>query len=296
MSENKSLSNINAEETITLLNNIFNIVSKLENRMKQIEKDFDKINIKSQLNSQAQRIDMVVKKQNNSQKKSKIDAEHYTPFLKQAKIENKVASLVRDKLYIDGALYKPNDQRREFREAASLTTVSGGVSLPILQIDRRLQTDKFNQLQVQQFHLGHLRDAFNETETEYLQLLEHNTKCGLIGDFNLKTSTVQDFISPERFVLDTFHLNDENTLKYFYNYDTIIANGISLERKSECRCRVNPYGHRLHDMCKKMNLFIANSRIGNDKNVDRRTCNDASVVDYIVSNCVFRFISINQIF
>ncbi|CAC5389913.1 unnamed protein product [Mytilus coruscus] len=95
--------------------------------------------------------------EDNSQKKSKIDAEHYTPFLKQAKIENKVASLVRDKLYIDGALYKPNNQSREFREEASLITVSGGVPLPILQIDRQLQTDKFNQLQVHQFHLGHLR-------------------------------------------------------------------------------------------------------------------------------------------
>ncbi|CAC5381130.1 unnamed protein product [Mytilus coruscus] len=37
--------------------------------------------------------------------------------------------------------------KEENREvAASLTTVSGGVSLPILQIDRRIQTDKFNQL------------------------------------------------------------------------------------------------------------------------------------------------------
>ncbi|CAC5389912.1 unnamed protein product [Mytilus coruscus] len=100
----------------------------------------------------------ILELENNSQKKSKIDAEHYTPFLKQAKIENKVASLVRDKLYIDGALYKPNDQRRKFREAASLTTVSGGVPLPILQIDRRLQTDKFNQLQVTAFFNGEVSE------------------------------------------------------------------------------------------------------------------------------------------
>ncbi|CAC5387898.1 unnamed protein product [Mytilus coruscus] len=121
--------------------------------------------------------------------------------------------------------------------------------------------------------------------------LEHNTKCCPIGDLNAKTSTLQDFISPERFVLDMFHLNDEDTLKYFYNYDTVIANGISLERKSESTCRVNPYGHRLFDMCKKMNLFIANSRKGNDNNVGRRTCNDASIVDYLnVSSDLFPLI------
>lgn len=36
------------------------------------------------------------------------------------------------------------------------------------------------------------------------------------------------------------------------------------------------------DIGKKMSLFTGNSRIGNDKNVDRRTCFDAELVDYLV--------------
>ncbi|CAC5405340.1 unnamed protein product [Mytilus coruscus] len=183
----------------------------------------------------------------------------------ERKKENKVALLVRDKLYIDGVLYKPNDQRREFREAAITNnstrrnTSPGTPNIPPIPNNKvqpvtcpPVPPRPFKRLRV---------DSDRET------LNTHITICPRHVSYN-----------------------DEDTLKYFYNYDTVVANGISLERKYGCTCRVNPYGHRLLDMCKKMNLFIANSRIG-DKNDGRRICNDASMVDsLIVSSNLFPLI------
>jgi len=36
------------------------------------------------------------------------------------------------------------------------------------------------------------------------------------------------------------------------------------------------------NLCKQNNLYIANGRIGEDKNVGKTTCNDSSVIDYLI--------------
>ena len=44
-------------------------------------------------------------------------------------------------------------------------------------------------------------------------------------------------------------------------------------------------------LCKKLNLYIANSRVGADKGVDAKTCKDVSVVDYLImSSKLFPFV------
>ena len=39
-------------------------------------------------------------------------------------------------------------------------------------------------------------------------------------------------------------------------------------------------GHELLEFCKTCLLFIANGRLGTDRNIGQFTCKDASVVDY----------------
>ncbi|CAG2219177.1 unnamed protein product [Mytilus edulis] len=67
-------------------------------------------------------------------------------------------------------------------------------------------------------------------------------------------------------------------MHYFSDYNGLLTNNISLQRYSKCACRPNTYGHRLLELC----IYIANSRIGNDKTVGKITCNDVSVVDYLI--------------
>lgn len=44
-------------------------------------------------------------------------------------------------------------------------------------------------------------------------------------------------------------------------------------------------------LCKKLNLYITNSRVGADKGVGAKTCKDVSVVDYLImSSKLFPFV------
>ena len=57
---------------------------------------------------------------------------------------------------------------------------------------------------------------------------------------------------------------------------------IPLERYSQDVGRVNKYGTKLLELCKRCNLFIGNSRFYSDKGIGRTTCKDASLVDYLL--------------
>jgi hypothetical protein len=69
---------------------------------------------------------------------------------------------------------------------------------------------------------------------------------------------------------------------YCYDYQVLLDNNISLKRYTQCECRPNKFGRKLLEMCKSSNLCIANSRIDKDKNIGKKTCNDLSVVDYLI--------------
>ena len=65
------------------------------------------------------------------------------------------------------------------------------------------------------------------------------------------------------------------------NYFKLKQNNI-LQRCNKDRGRVNKYGTKLVDFCKRCNLLIANGRLFSDKSVGRTTCKDASMVDYLL--------------
>ncbi|XP_063436376.1 uncharacterized protein LOC134717812 [Mytilus trossulus] len=120
-------------------------------------------------------------------------------------------------------------------------------------------------------------DAFNEIESEYLELSTTFEHIFIIGDFNARTSNEKDYVFIDdkdiSIDLECVSINDVCNLE-LYNIprDRIIMD------KGKTR-----YGNDLLDLCKCNNLFIMNGRLGNDKTV-KFTCRNASVVDYCLSN------------
>ncbi|CAC5396410.1 unnamed protein product [Mytilus coruscus] len=92
-----------------------------------------------------------------------------------------------------------------------------------------------------------------------------------------------DYIIPDDNIIDILNLDEDNEiLEYLFDYQNLLRNNIPLHRVSGCSCKPNNYGHRLLNLCKKLNIYIVNSRVGDDKGVGARTCKDISVVDYLI--------------
>ena len=61
------------------------------------------------------------------------------------------------------------------------------------------------------------------------------------------------------------------------------------KRVTSDKHRVNNYGQRLIQLCKVNKLLILNGRTGRDKTIGRNTCNNRSVVDYVLADyCVVK--------
>ena len=66
------------------------------------------------------------------------------------------------------------------------------------------------------------------------------------------------------------------------DYENIENQGVPLSRVSQCSCQPNNYGFKLLNLCKKLKIYIANSRIGLDKRIGKRPCKNTSVIDYFL--------------
>ena len=111
----------------------------------------------------------------------------------------------------------------------------------------------------------------------------YNSFFRSLRSFNAKMACLPDFVNPDDDFLNIMNIdNDDDSLNYFFDYNVLTNVGVPLQRNTECRCRPNVYGHRLISLCKRLNLYIANSRLGKDKFVGRKTCNNVSVVDYLL--------------
>ncbi|CAC5413300.1 unnamed protein product [Mytilus coruscus] len=116
-----------------------------------------------------------------------------------------------------------------------------------------------------------------------LFLKKEKLEYGFIGDFNAKTSVLPDYIILDDNIIDILNLDEDNEiLEYLFDYQNLLRNNIPLHRVSGCSCKPNNYGHRLLNLCKKLNIYSVNSRVSNDKGVGARTCKDISVVDYLI--------------
>ncbi|CAG2212881.1 unnamed protein product [Mytilus edulis] len=127
-------------------------------------------------------------------------------------------------------------------------------------------------------------ESFDEVENEMLNIKNiESLNCIIFGDFNAKTGSLPDYIIPDENLVDIFEFNsDEDILSYMFDYENLPRNSIPLHRVTSCNCAPNNYGHKLLNVCKRNNMYIANSRVGNDKGIGKKTCNDTSVIDYLL--------------
>ena len=49
-----------------------------------------------------------------------------------------------------------------------------------------------------------------------------------------------------------------------------------------CGKQTNNYGYRLAELCRNLAVLVANGRCGKDRCIGKTTCNDKSLVDYVV--------------
>lgn len=129
---------------------------------------------------------------------------------------------------------------------------------------------------------------FDELENDFTAITAgEDTHVCMAGDFNARTGVISDVL------LSNDTIFNEGLLDFVtenVRTDLLMGDmGIPIERKSKDH-EVNNYGTRLIEMCTSLGLCIANGRCGNNKNIGKLTCKNASVVDYVLAspNC-FQF-------
>ena len=105
----------------------------------------------------------------------------------------------------------------------------------------------------------------------------------LLGDFNARTQTKEEFLDVDDFFAEHFSFDD--SLQQFYNISSMLENfNMNKVRSSHDKTGKNE-GNILIDICKNNNLFILNGRCGKDKGVGALTFKQCSVIDYIIVSC-----------
>ena len=105
-------------------------------------------------------------------------------------------------------------------------------------------------------------DAFSELQQQYLSFSNESKYICLLGDVNARTATDTDFVD----LIKNRHVDDYNT--DFVDHFTNVLNNLKMP---------------LNRICKGNSMFIVNGRVGNDTNIGRFTCRNASVVDYCIA-------------
>ncbi|CAG2247210.1 unnamed protein product [Mytilus edulis] len=216
------------------------------------------------------------------------------PKLKEFQRQKKKVKLVYDKLYVDGQLYnefhphqenytipgqpvRSNNEKSEFvlwveifKDPTQLHNLNSSVLLGCLYIPP-------------EFSKYSSDEAFTEVEEELLKFSKNTEKVALVGDFNSRTRKLSDIVEIDEHLFEILDIDNEVTNdQNFMLYNLMTEKGIPTERFSLDNTRVNKYGKKLVELCKRCSICIANGRIGKDKCIGKTTCKDASLVDYLI--------------
>jgi hypothetical protein len=123
-------------------------------------------------------------------------------------------------------------------------------------------------------------NMFDTLEEEFVSLHNDEIAC-FFGDFNARTKDLNDLVSLDSKVLDSLDVVDEYIKDKIDEENILEDMGFQLNRVSQ-DLKSNNYGLRLLDLCRNLGLCLFNGRIGCDKGVGSTTCDNISVVDYIM--------------
>ena len=99
-----------------------------------------------------------------------------------------------------------------------------------------------------------------------------NLEFCLLGDLNARTGVLSDFLDMT---------NDEQENNNGEECISLDSLGFKNMRSSVDKY-VNNYGKGLLDLCKSLDMFIVNGRVGSDALIGKATCKNVSVVDYAI--------------
>jgi hypothetical protein len=124
-------------------------------------------------------------------------------------------------------------------------------------------------------------ETFIEIEEALILFFLNSKNISIIGDFNSRTSKLIDYIVDDLELFDIIDIVDDTDY-----IDNMLINleekDIPLERYSQDVGRVNKYGMKLLELCKRCNIFIGNGQLYSNKGIGRTTCKDASLVNYLL--------------
>lgn len=123
-------------------------------------------------------------------------------------------------------------------------------------------------------------DELTNLENEITSMCSNHKYVFITGDFNARTSHLNDFTQLDQFVSDMFEF-DEDTVNFFDKTNFLDRLSIPLQRASK-DTKINNLGYWLIDICKNNNLFITNGRFGKDNGIGSATFRDKSVIDYTI--------------
>lgn len=127
---------------------------------------------------------------------------------------------------------------------------------------------------------------FNDIENT---LLDNDLQACLIGDFNAHTGNVSEYVVIDNNILDVLNLQDDDKLP-LNSLHILEECNISTIRCSQDKHKIDKYGNRLLDLCRSLELFFVNGRVGTDCGIGQPTCNNSnSMIDYaLISPTLFR--------
>ena len=112
----------------------------------------------------------------------------------------------------------------------------------------------------------------------------------LIGDFNARIQTLDDFLDADDFLVR--HFDFDASMQEFYNASSILPLVNMNRNRSSKDKTINNEGRLLLEVCKSSNLFILNGRCGKDKGTGSFTYKNLSVIDYSIGSSQFlKFVS-----
>lgn len=115
-------------------------------------------------------------------------------------------------------------------------------------------------------------DPYSEIEQEFLKFDNCNNYACLMGDFNPRVASENDYILEDIF-------DDRNDIDFDDDLFTLEMLGIVRQRVSSDTFK-NNFGNLLLDFCKGNRLYICNGRFGQES--DALTYKNYSVVDYCI--------------
>ena len=125
-------------------------------------------------------------------------------------------------------------------------------------------------------------DEMQLLDVEISSMCIENKFVFMLGDFNARIAKMDDFVEADPFIADYFEFDDV-LYNYFNKSDILKLSQMSKTRVSQDNI-VNKLGVKLIYMCKSNNLFILNSRCGEDREIGKLTFRDISIIDYAIAS------------